>query len=291
VRRWTPINEPLTTARFSTLYGHWYPNRVDDDVAFGHALVHEALAMLLAMQAIRAHVQGAAFVVTEDLQSFTALDRGVEAFVAHKRERMYLSIELVMGRVKPQHPLYGYLVQTCRVPTELLARVVAHASAPDLIGWNYYPHSERMLGVDETGRTTNRARVELAPGSLSPRPLLRAAHRRLGLPFGLSEVHLNADEGGRVRWLVQRHDDLAVLHGEGLPVRMLGAWAAFGMVDWDSLLRRKEGYTEDGVFTFAAPPQQPRPTAVAEAVRALARGERVAAPEERGWWETQGVPR
>ena len=27
---YTPINEPLTTARFSGLYGHWYPHRRDD---------------------------------------------------------------------------------------------------------------------------------------------------------------------------------------------------------------------------------------------------------------------
>ena len=38
VRRWTPINEPLTTARFATLYGAWYPN-MRDDAAFGRAIV------------------------------------------------------------------------------------------------------------------------------------------------------------------------------------------------------------------------------------------------------------
>ena len=40
VRRWTPINEPLTTARFSTLYGVWYPN-LRNDHAFGRAIVHQ----------------------------------------------------------------------------------------------------------------------------------------------------------------------------------------------------------------------------------------------------------
>jgi beta-glucosidase/6-phospho-beta-glucosidase/beta-galactosidase len=30
IRLYTPINEPLTTARFSALYGHWYPHRRDD---------------------------------------------------------------------------------------------------------------------------------------------------------------------------------------------------------------------------------------------------------------------
>ncbi len=290
VRRWTPINEPLTTARFSTLYGHWYPNRIDDDTAFGTALVNEALGMLLAMEAIRAHAPRAEFVITEDLQSFTALDPRVEAFVAHKRERMYLSVELVMGRVVPGHALYAYLVETAGVPAERLARVAAHANAPNLIGWNYYPNSERMLGVDAGGRTTNRARVELAPGTLLPRPLLRAAAQRLGLPFGLSEVHVNAGERARVRWLLQRHAELTALAREGLSVRMFGLWAAFGMVDWDSLLRRREDYREDGVFTFAGPHGQPRESAVAEAVRALVRGEAVPLPEEPGWWETQGLP-
>jgi dTDP-4-dehydrorhamnose reductase len=263
VRRWTPINEPLTTARFATLYGHWYPNRRDDR-SFGHAIVHEALAMLLGMEAIARSVPDATFTITEDLQSFTALDAGVEAFVAHKRERMYLSVELVMGRVVPGHVLYGYLVETCGVAPALLARIARHARAPDVVGWNYYPNSERALGTDANGETFNIAARERQP--ISPRPLLRAAHARLGLPFGISEVHINADEAARVAWLDARVSDLVALAEDGLPVRMLGAWAAFGLVDWDSLLTRREGYTEDGVFTFAGPGSTPQPTAVAAAV-------------------------
>lgn len=30
VEDWTPVNEPLTTARFSALYGHWYPHARDE---------------------------------------------------------------------------------------------------------------------------------------------------------------------------------------------------------------------------------------------------------------------
>ena len=29
VKWWTPVNEPVTTARFSGLYGHWYPHARD----------------------------------------------------------------------------------------------------------------------------------------------------------------------------------------------------------------------------------------------------------------------
>ncbi len=48
----TPINEPLTTARFSALYGFWYPHK-RDDVSFLQALINQVEATRLAMQAIR----------------------------------------------------------------------------------------------------------------------------------------------------------------------------------------------------------------------------------------------
>lgn len=269
VRRWTPINEPLTTARFSTLYGVWYPNTIDDHAAFGNAIVNEALGMLLAMEAIRTHNPRAEFVITEDLQSFTALDAGVEAFVAHKRRRMYLSIELVMGRVDASHELYAYLTKTCGVTPERLARVRAHASTPDLVGWNYYPNSERALASGPDGTVVNEALRSHAP--IDPVPLLRAAYERLGLPFGIGEVHINGDADARIAWFEARAADLTRLASEGLPVRMLGAWAIFGMVDWDSLLMRFEHVTEDGAFTFAGPSGVPTESPLAACVRRYAR--------------------
>jgi dTDP-4-dehydrorhamnose reductase len=290
VRRWTPINEPLTTARFSTLYGHWYPNGRDDHAAFGRAVTNEALGMLLAIEAIREHASGAQFVVTEDLQSFTSLSAATEAFVAHKRERSFLSIELVMGRVRPGHALYGYLTERCGIEPSRLRAIAERAAAPDLIGWNYYPNSERTLDLDERGEIRNRPSREVLARPISPRPLLEAAYERLGLPFGIGEVHVNASVAERVRWLAQRYGDLAALERAGLPVRMLGSWAVFGMVDWDSLLTRREGYREDGAFTFAAPGETPQPTALADAVRALARGEALEPEGAAAWWETGGAP-
>jgi len=272
VRRWTPINEPLTTARFSTLYGVWYPNTREDDVAFGAALTNEVLGMLLAMVAIRKHAPRAEFVMTEDLQSFTALDASVGAFVAHKRRRMFLSIELALGRVVPGHQSYRYLVDVCGVPREKLARIAANACAPNLIAWNYYPNSERALFTRDGTVINDPARLHQA---ISPRPLLSAAYARLQLPFGIGEVHINGTAAQRVAWLDARVSDLLALHDDGLPVRALGVWAAFGMVDWDSLLARHEDIREDGIFTFAGPHGTPQETAVATAVRALARASRV----------------
>src|SRR4051812_2083313 len=52
VQDYTPINEPLTTARFSALYGHWYPHACDD-ASFARALINQCRAVVLAMAAVR----------------------------------------------------------------------------------------------------------------------------------------------------------------------------------------------------------------------------------------------
>jgi len=275
IRRWTPINEPLTTARFATLYGAWYPNTVGDDAAFGAAIVNEALGMLLAMEAIRKRVAHAEFVVTEDLQSFTSLHRAVDGLVAHKRSRMFLSIELTMGRVRPGHELYTYLTRTCGVSRARLARIVAHACSPDLIGWNYYPNSERVVSKNVDGTVMNEPLG--LHGTVSALPLLRAAHERLMLPFGISEAHVHGDPDSRVAWFEARAADLLELASEDRPVCMLGAWAAFGLVDWDSLLVRSDEHHEDGVFTFAGRNGIPRETALTACVRRYAAAARAAA--------------
>lgn len=269
IRRWTPINEPLTTARFSTLYGHWYPN-LRDDRAFGRAIVNQALAIQTAFERIKRTIPGAQLVVTEDLQGFTAGNAEAETYVAFLRERRWLSLELVLGRVDRDHPLWSYLTREAGVPVSRLREVVARAVRVDLAGWNWYPYSERFISSSH-GIVHDLGAVEVVGSALSPRPLLREAYARLDLPQALSEVHLNAPEDDRARWLLQRYDDALALRDEGIPVQAVGAWAAFGMIDWDSLLCERRGSVEDGIFTFEPAERTPRETAVSRALRALAR--------------------
>jgi dTDP-4-dehydrorhamnose reductase len=289
VRRWTPINEPLTTARFSTLYAAWHPNAFFDDAAFGRAVVNEALAIAYATERIRDVVPGARFLLTEDLQSFTAADEGVEAYVAHKRERTYLSCELLQGRIADGHPMHRYLVERCAIDPAELRQLERRPQPPDVMGWNYYPNSERWLESEGGGRHRNVGLVDVAPERMDMRALLRAAHARLDLPFALSEVHVLGNERERARWMIQRHADAVAVRAAGVPVVAFGAWAAFGMVDWTSLLCRVEHVREDGIYTFAGPDGVPERTLVADVVEALAAGRIPLAPAEPGWWERDRV--
>jgi hypothetical protein len=154
------------------------------------------------------------------------------------------------------------------------------------MGWNYYPNSERWLESDGApGGHRNLGVVDVAPERMDMRPLLHAAHARLGLPFALSEVHVLGNERERARWMLQRFDDALAVRAEGVPVVAFGAWAAFGMVDWVSLLRRSEQVCEDGIYTCAGPHGSPRRTLVADVVQGLAAGRIPAVPGEPGWWE------
>src|SRR3954471_20175653 len=66
VEEWTPVNEPLTTARFSALYGVWYPHGTSPRT-FARALVGQCRAVQLSMRAVRAVNPAARLIQTDDL--------------------------------------------------------------------------------------------------------------------------------------------------------------------------------------------------------------------------------
>ena len=73
IEDFTPINEPLTTARFSGLYGYWYPHG-RDNLTFARALLNQCRAIVLAMRAIREINPTARLVQTEDLGKIHSTD-------------------------------------------------------------------------------------------------------------------------------------------------------------------------------------------------------------------------
>jgi dTDP-4-dehydrorhamnose reductase len=71
----------------------------------------------------------------------------------------------------------------------------------------------------------------------------------------------------------------------GADVRAVTAWALLGSTDWDSLVTRTAGHYEPGLFDARGATL--RPTALAEATVALARGEALTHPaaDGPGWWD------
>lgn len=295
VEDYTPVNEPLTTARFSGLYGHWYPHGTDDKT-FTRALLNECRGVLLAMRAIRSVNPRARLVQTEDLGK--TYSTGMLAYQAEfENERRWLSFDLLSGRITREHPLRDYLLST-GVHERELEWFLENASGPDMLGINHYLTSERFLD-ERVARYPPRmhggngrhayADVEavrvLAEGVAGPRALLKEVWERYRVPIAVTEAHLGCTREEQLRWLKEVWESALSLREEGVDVRAVTAWALLGSFDWNSLMTRPCGYYEPGVFDIRAG-GEPRPTALARMLTEAAQGIELSAPvlDTPGWW-------
>ncbi len=294
VAHYTPINEPLTTARFSGLYGHWYPHG-RDAITFARALLVQCRAVVLAMRAIREINPNAQLIQTEDLGK-TFSTRALRYQAEFENERRWLSFDLLCGRVSTEHPLWGYLTRLGIREAEL-EWFAENVCAPDVLGINHYLTSERFLderlerypscthGGNHRHRYADVEAVRVcAEGTAGPRALLRETWERYHLPLAVTEVHLGCTREEQLRWLKEVWDAADSLKEDGVEMRAVTSWSLLGAYDWHNLLTCRSGHYEPGVFDLRGP--SPRPTALARMLTSLAAGREhehpvLAAP---GWW-------
>ena len=295
INDWTPVNEPLTTARFSGLYGLWYPH-CEDDTSFVRALLNQVRGTVLAMQAVRRIISHARLVQTEDLGFVTS--SAVLAYQARfENERRWLSFDLLTGRVDRRHPLWGYLRKSGASEYELEA-LRDDPCPPDILGINSYITSERHLderiwnylprqvGGNQRDRYADVEAVRVNgafTGGFEAR--LRETCERYGRPVAITEVHLGCQRDEQLRWLNQAWHAASRVQAQGHDVRAVTCWAAFGTFDWNSLVTRREGHYEPGLWDLRSVP--PRETALAGMARQLACGKQPDHPvlEGPGWWQ------
>jgi len=295
VEMFTPINEPLTTARFSGLYGHWAPHGRDLPT-FLRCLVTECKAVVLAMGAIRRITPGARLIQTDDMgKTFSTPLLAYQA--EHDNERRWLGFDLLCGRVDRTHPWYRAFI-AAGVEEADLALFLEGGGTPDIIGINHYLTSERYLdeGLDRypshlhggNGRhryaDVEAVRMDWPVGETGFDVRLREVWERYRLPLAITEAHHGSTRDEQVRWLVEVWNDASRLRAEGVDLRAVTVWSMFGAVDWNSLLVRDTGFYEPGSFDVRFSP--PRRTALAEAAEALARTGTFDHPvlDRPGWW-------
>lgn len=299
VRDWTPVNEPLTTARFAGLYGFWHPHTATE-AAFDAMVFIQCRAVLLSMQAIRERIPEARLVQTEDLGRVFSTARLAHQ-AAYENERRWLSLDLLCGRVDRSHPAWHRFAALGFLPA-WIDEFQAGDAAPNLLGINHYVTSDRFLdhrtglypprlrggNGHEAYVDTEAARTDLPAHLTGWEARLREAWRRYGLPMAVTEAHLAcADEEEPVRWLAEAWTAAQALRAEGADIRAVTAWSLFGAVDWDSMLREPRGRYEAGAWDARMDP--PRPTRLAAAVARLARTGQLHDPAlaQPGWWRRQ----
>ena len=294
VSDYTPVNEPLTTARFSGLYGHWYPHG-RDTATFLQALLVQCRAVVLAMRAIRTVNANAELIQTEDFGVTYSTPR--LAYQAEfENQRRLLSLDLLSGRVDQQHPLWNRMIHA-GIPEADITWFLENTCTPDVIGMNYYLTSDRLLderterypawshGDNGRDRYADIEAVRVwEPGIAGFGNLLSTLWNRYRRSVAITEVHLGCTREEQLRWLMEAWNDCREVKRRGVDVRAVTVWSLLGAYDWNRLVVDDKGFYEPGVYDVRGP--EPRPTAIAAMMQALARGRRFDHPvlETKGWW-------
>lgn len=296
IDKWTPVNEPLTTARFSALYGHWYPHH-QAFRSFARALVNQCLSTVRAMRIIRSVNPQAQLVQTEDLgRTFSTAPLRGQA--THENHRRWLSFDLLCGRVVRDHYFYRKLLAAGISEAEL-AELATGEGTPDILGINHYLTSERYLDhrielypPDQIGGNSAQRyadaearRVHHLIGQTGIRRRLHEAWKRYGIPMAVTEVHHGCTRDEQTRWFCEVWDESEQARREGVDLHAITLWSAFGAMDWRSLLTRSEGRYDVGAFDLRG--TEPRPTLVARAAKELAQNGTFDHPvlDAPGWWK------
>ncbi|WP_261269436.1 family 1 glycosylhydrolase [Sphingomonas sp. LC-1] len=291
IESWTPVNEPLTTARFSGLYGHWYPH-ARDEAAFWLALLNQIDGTRAAMRAIRQVNPAAKLIQTDDLgRTYATVLLGEQA--AFDNLRRWAGWDLLFGRITPHHPLWTRIASFGFA--ERLRRIADDPCPPDIVGVNHYLTSDRFLDhrlqrypTHTHGGNARRVYADVeAVRVLDPPPpglagALQEAWDRYGTPLAVTEVHNGCTREEQLRWAAEAWDKCLTVRNDGVDIRAVTAWSLLGSHGWDTLLT-KPGRYEPGVFDVSD--GTPRPTALARLWSGLAAGAaRHPVAMAPGWW-------
>jgi dTDP-4-dehydrorhamnose reductase len=294
IEYYTPVNEPLTTARFSALYGLWFPHRRSDR-AFVHAFVNEMKAVVLSMRQIRKINPNAKLVQTEDLAKIYSTPH-LKYQAEFENHRRWLTCDFLCGMVNREHPLWDYFIAE-GVTEDSLKFFIDNPCPPDIIGTDYYATSERYLdealekyppekhGSNHFEKYADveafRVRHHHPSGIFI---LLQECWERYKIPIAVTEVHIDCDNDNQIRWFAEIKNTCCTLTELGVDIKAVTVWSLFGSFGWNNLLTKARGNYESGVFDISS--GTPAPTPMADYLIRLAGDPTYIHPaeNEKGWW-------
>lgn len=295
IEYYTPINEPLTTARFSGLYGIWYPH-LKNDTSFSTAFLNQCKATIEVMKAIKALNPLAKLVQTEDLgKTFSTTALSYQA--KFENERRWLTFDILSGKFNPKHKLWNYFIWA-GINVDDLNYFRKNFYMPDIIGINYYITSERFIDSDlskypehlhggngETKYVDIEAVRVRRKGIFGLENLLKEVAKRYnGIPIAVTEVHMGCTRDEQLRWFKVVFESSKMLKDNGLPIIAITSWALFGAYNWNVLLTHDINYYEPGAFDVRS--NTPRITAVGQLIKKLCKEEifNHEVLKTSGWW-------
>jgi beta-glucosidase/6-phospho-beta-glucosidase/beta-galactosidase len=235
VRWYTPTNEPYIMSQFGGESAAWFPFRRGPQ-NFVTATRNVVRGLCESWAEIRAEQPEARMLVSDTCEYHHAVDDGPSAErAAFLNERRFLVHELYGGRVGSDHALWGWLLEHGMDRADL-DWFAAHPAPLDVVGLDYYPHSEHQYrngpdhGVIDETRPLDR--------QLGPAELVRQYHDRLGRPLVFAETGAPGDDATKIAWLERLVAGAREVRSDGVPLIGITWWGLIDQVDWSHGLRR-----------------------------------------------------
>ena len=235
VKMWCPFNEPLVSALFSGDFGFWPPHSRKWR-GYMPVLTRIVQGLNRSIRAIRRAMPEATIIHVDAAEAYKTREKKLAAEVQRRNLRRFVVMDLLTGRVDKHHPLFSWL--TSYGMSELdLDWFRANPQAPDVLGLDYYAHSDWQLDFGPTGAIRQRR----ADNPLGFYGIGNSYWQRYGVPLMLTETSIEGQPINREIWLETNIDHIRRLREEGVPVLGLVWWPMIDQLDWDGALTHRVG--------------------------------------------------
>ncbi len=248
IKCWSPLNEPLVSALFSGDLGFWPPH-ARKWRGYMPVLSRVAQGTSRAIRAIRSAAPEAIVMLCDSAENFKTRKASLELEVNRRNLRRFISMDLLTGRVDRHHPLFAWLTNYGMSELDI-EWFRTNPQWPDVLGLDYYPHSDWQLDMD--GNSVQQRRAESPLGLYG---VAKAYYNRYGIPLMLTETSADGKPIDREIWLETTLNDIKRLRQEGVPMLGLIWWPLLDQLDWDGALTHRIGKIHRvGIYTLNRQP-------------------------------------
>jgi beta-glucosidase/6-phospho-beta-glucosidase/beta-galactosidase len=249
VHWYTPLNEPIITALMCGMRGLW-PPYLKGERGYIRLMMQLARGIHRTVDAIR-EIDSSSVMVHVEATGLTRTIRDDLASLAREEQhRGYLCLDLISGRITPDHLLFSWLLRNGAAPDEL-HELQKQQIRLDIVGMNFYPQwSTKQIYLDKRGRIAFR---ETEPEGTGFSELIRDYHERYNAPIMITETSAIGSTDLRLAWLKSSVASIKSLRSEGVPIIGYTWFPLFTMIDWRyrfSIAPLEDFYLELGLYSL-----------------------------------------
>ncbi len=244
IKVWCPFNEPLVSALFSGDFGFWPPHSRKWR-GYMPVLTRIVQAVSRGIRAIRRVQPESTVLLCDASENYKTRVPALQKEVNRRNLRRFVVMDLLTGRVDKDHPLYAWLHAYGMSDLDL-DWFRANPQSPDLLGLDYYPHSDWQLDQQQ-----GQVRQRRADNPAGLYVVASAYYNRYGLPMMLTETSVDGQPINREIWLDNTIDQIRRLREEGIPMLGLIWWPMLDQMDWDGAMTHRIGKIHQvGLFSL-----------------------------------------